>query len=70
MRVRCTIAILGRHLTISSVIKLKPGDFGGYFRMKYFISFCENGLTEQEGCKGELRNVLTELMLLISLISE
>ena len=66
-----TMALFGRLLATSAVIRSKPSDlFRELYCMEYLISFGVNGLTGKETGSGELRNSLTVLKWASSLILE
>lgn len=65
------MALIGRFLTTSVVIRSKPGDLlRGYLCMRYLISLGEKDLTDGEGKRGALRAVFTRFMFSKSTISE
>lgn len=71
MSVMWTIALNGRHLATSAVMRLKHGDlFSKYFCMEYFISFGVNDLTGRERRRVEFKNISTVFMFWLSIISE
>jgi len=65
------MALFGRFLATSAVIRSKPGDLlSGYLYMRYFISLGEKDLIEGEGWRGVLRFEFTIFAFSISTISE